>query len=272
MTASPQESVAAQKKNPRPAGARTALLAGNWKMYKTLPETLSLISELKKSLEGIAGREILICPPFTSLAAAAEILKDTSIWLGGQNLHWEKEGAFTGEVSGAMLAAAGCRFVIVGHSERRQYFAETDETVNKKMKAAFRHGLVPIVCVGETLQEREKGSAFEVVERQVKDGVSGLSPEEYSKLVIAYEPVWAIGTGKTASPGQAQEIHAFIRKLLSQLYGEGPAGKTRILYGGSVKPDNVDALMAEADIDGGLVGGASLKAADFTRIVKYKRS
>ena len=185
-------------------------------------------------------------------------------------MHWEKEGAFTGETSADMLLAVGCTHVIIGHSERRQYFAETDESVNKKMKAAFQHGLTPIVCVGETLQEREDGSTLKVVERQVKVGAAGLTPEQSAKLVIAYEPVWAIGTGKTATPEQAQEVHAMIRKMLGGLYGEATAQKIRILYGGSVKPDNVDSLMAKPDIDGGLVGGASLKASDFARIVKYQ--
>lgn len=249
---------------------RTPLLAGNWKMYKTISESVALVNELKKSCAGIGDREILVCPPAISLAVVNEIVKGTNVFLGAQNLHWEQQGAFTGEVSGPMLKEAGCQYVIVGHSERRQYFGETDESVNKKMKAAFRFGLIPIVCVGETLQEREDNSAFKVVERQIKIGIAGLSPQEMTKLVIAYEPVWAIGTGKTATPQQAQEMHAFIRKLIAEMYGKESAEKIRILYGGSIKPDNIDSLMAQTDIDGGLVGGASLKAEDFTRIVKYQ--
>lgn len=247
---------------------RTALIAGNWKMHKTILEARALVDELKKSCAGISDREILVCPPTTALAPLGDYLKGTNIRLGAQNLHWETQGAFTGEVSGPMLKEAGCQYAIVGHSERRQYFGETDVTVNKKMKAAFQFGLTPIVCVGETLQEREGGDAFKVVERQIKEGVSGLNADQSLKLVIAYEPVWAIGTGKTATPEQAQEMHAFIRKLLLE-YGQKAADSIRILYGGSVKPDNIDVLMSQPDIDGGLVGGASLKADDFTRIVKY---
>ena len=249
---------------------RTPLLAGNWKMYKTVPEALALAAELKRSVSGVTGREVLVCPPSVTLVKVSEALAGSTIVLGAQNLHWENEGAFTGELSGPMLKAAGCKYVIIGHSERRQYFGESDETVNKKTNAALRAGLLPIVCVGETSQEREKGELYAVVERQIKKGVAGLSKEDFTKVVIAYEPVWAIGTGKTATPAQAQEMHKFIRKTISGLYGD-LARKTRILYGGSVKPDNIDSLMAEPDIDGGLVGGASLKAADFSRIVKYER-
>jgi triosephosphate isomerase len=250
---------------------RVALIAGNWKMYKTISEAVALFHELKKSFAGIGDREILICPPAVAIGTLAPLVKGTNIRLGAQNLHWETQGAFTGEISGLMLKEAGCQYVIIGHSERRQYFGETDESVNKKMKAAFAHGLTPIVCVGETLQEREAGQTFKVIERQIRDGLAGIATHQAPKLVIAYEPVWAIGTGKTATPQQAQEVHAFIRKLLSEL-GKETAEKIRILYGGSVKPDNMDALMAEPDIDGGLVGGASLKAEDFSRIVKYSGS
>lgn len=249
---------------------RVGLIAGNWKMHKTVSQSVALVNELKKSCADVTGREILVCPPTPSLALVNEILRETNVKLGAQNLHWEAEGAFTGEISGAMLKDAGCEYVIVGHSERRQYFGETDDSVNKKMRAAFRHGLIPIVCVGEILKERENGSAFQVVERQIKNSVSGLGTEESKKVVIAYEPVWAIGTGKTATPQQAQEMHAFIRKLLAGLYGEECSQGIRILYGGSIKPENIDSLMAQVDIDGGLVGGASLKADDFSRIVKYQ--
>jgi triosephosphate isomerase len=248
---------------------RVSLIAGNWKMYKTVSEAITLVNGLKNSCAGIGDREILICPPAVCLAVVAPIVKGTNVRLGAQNLHWEAMGAFTGELSGLMLKEVGCQYVIIGHSERRQYFGETDETVNKKIKAAFSHGLIPIVCVGESLEEREKSEAFKVVERQIQIGLSGIGPEQALKLVIAYEPVWAIGTGKTATPDQAQEMHAFIRKLLMEL-GNSVAEKIRILYGGSVKPDNIDSLMAQVDIDGGLVGGASLKVDDFTRIVKYQ--
>ncbi len=243
-------------------------MAGNWKMHKTIAEARLLVDDLKKTCAGISDREILVCPPATALQTLGELLRGTNVRLGAQNMHWEAQGAFTGEVSGPMLKDAGCQYVIVGHSERRQYFSETDVTVNKKMKSAFQFGLIPIVCVGETLQEREKGDAFKVVERQMKEGVAGLTPDQAPKLVIAYEPVWAIGTGKTATPEQAQEMHAYIRKILQE-YGSKVAESIRILYGGSVKPDNVDTLMAQPDIDGGLVGGASLKAEDFSRIVRY---
>lgn len=249
---------------------RLPLIAGNWKMHKTVTQSVALVKELIANCKEVQDREILVCPPTPSLALIHELIKNSNLKLGAQNLHWEAEGAFTGEISGGMLKDAGCEYVIVGHSERRQYFGETDEWVNKKMKAAFKHGLIPIVCVGETLKERENAMAFQVVERQIKNGVSGLSSEESKKLVIAYEPVWAIGTGKTATPQQAQEMHAFIRKLLGEIYGKETAEKIRILYGGSIKPENIDSLMAEADIDGGLVGGASLKSEDFTRIVKYQ--
>ncbi len=249
---------------------RTPLLAGNWKMYKTVSESEALAKELKQLVAGVSGREILICPPSINLTKVSEIIMGTNICLGAQNLHWANEGAFTGELSGPMIKAAGCKYVIIGHSERRQYFGETDKIVNDKMNAALKAGLFPIVCVGETLEEREANNHFKVVERQIRDGVSNLVKEDYLKLVIAYEPVWAIGTGKTASPAQAQEMHAFIRKILSQIYNEPLAQKTRILYGGSVKPDNIDSLMSQPDIDGGLVGGASLKAADFSRIVAYQ--
>ena len=249
---------------------RTPLLAGNWKMYKTVDEAAVLAEELRKSCAGLSGREILICPPFPCLHRVSEIIHGSNIQLGAQNLHWAAEGAFTGEVSGPMLKSAGCRYVIVGHSERRQIFGETNEIVNRKMKAAFQFGLIPLVCVGETLEEREKKELFKVVEDQVKIGVPDLKKEDFLKLVIAYEPVWAIGTGKTATPEQAQEMHRFIRETLARMYSPDLAQKTRILYGGSVKPDNIDALMAQPDLDGGLVGGASLKSKDFERIIKYE--
>jgi len=248
---------------------RKPLIAGNWKMYKTVAEALGLVNGIKKNLGGISGREALVCPPFTSLTAVAQILKDSNISLGAQNMHWEEKGAFTGEIAPAMLADAGCRYVIIGHSERRQYFGETDETVNKKTKAAFAHALTPIVCVGETLAEREKNITLEVIGRQIKNGLAGLSGQQAAESVIAYEPVWAIGTGKTASPAQAQEVHAAIRGMFANMYGNDAAQAARILYGGSVKPDNISELMRQPDIDGGLVGGASLDADSFSKLVQY---
>lgn len=248
---------------------RTPLIAGNWKMHGTLSEALQLADALEDELSGITDREIMIAPPFPVLHAVAERLDETSIRIGAQNMHWEAKGAFTGEVSAPMLLEVGCTHVILGHSERRQYFGETDEQVAKKVRSALQHGLLPILCVGETLQERERNETFEVVKRQVHAALSGLGEAELRKVVIAYEPVWAIGTGKVATPQQAQEVHAFVRGLLEALAGKSVAEGIRILYGGSVKPDNIDALMNESDVDGALVGGASLQAKDFTRIVRF---
>lgn len=245
------------------------LLAGNWKMYKLTSEAVSLVEGLKKNLADVTDREILVCPPFTCLSAVKGVLAGSAIALGAQNMHWEIEGAFTGEISPAMLKDVGCSYVIIGHSERRQYFRETDEIVNKKIKSALKVALAPIVCVGETLEEREKNLTFSVVERQIRLGLKGLSPEEVNRLVIAYEPVWAIGTGRTATPEQAEEVHSFIRKLLREMSEKTVAENVRILYGGSVKPENIKELMACPNIDGGLVGGASLNVDAFTKIVKY---
>jgi len=246
---------------------RKPFIAGNWKMYKSVAEARILARGLRAQLDAVSDREIAVCPPMTALVAVAEELKGSMIALGAQNAHWEKQGAFTGEVAAPMLAELGCRYVIVGHSERRQYFGETDETVNKRMQAVLSAGLVPIVCIGETLQEREAGATFSVIERQMKGGLKGLAAP--TGIVIAYEPVWAIGTGKTATPDQAQEVHSHIRKLYAQTFGDAAAQQVRILYGGSVKPDNMSALMSQPDIDGGLVGGASLEADSFTKIVRY---
>jgi triosephosphate isomerase len=250
---------------------RTPLLAGNWKMYKSLGEALALVGELRSSLEkDPTSRDVLVAPPFTALAAVAEALRGSGVRVAGQTMHSAKEGAFTGEVSPVMLKDAGASHVILGHSERRQLFGETDAGVGGKARAAFDHGLVPIVCVGETLAEREAGGIFAVVERQLDKALAALTPDEASNAVVAYEPVWAIGTGRTATPGQAQEVHAFIRRRVSASHGEAVAAALRILYGGSVKPDNVDALMAEPDLDGALVGGACLKADSFLRIVRFQ--
>jgi triosephosphate isomerase len=246
---------------------RKPIIAGNWKMYKTVSEARALAKGLRGSVEGLKDRDVVLCPPFTALWAVAEELRGSTIAYGGQNAHWELQGAFTGEISAGMLKDLGCRYAIVGHSERRQYFGETDAAVNKRALAVLHAGLVPIICIGETLQEREANETFRVLERQVQQSLKGLTSP--TSAVIAYEPVWAIGTGKTATPAQAQEAHAFIRQQYAKHYGETAAQAVRILYGGSIKPDNMAALMKEPDIDGGLVGGASLEAESFTKIVKY---
>jgi triosephosphate isomerase (TIM) len=248
---------------------RRPVLAGNWKMNKKIEEAVKLVTELKSKLAEVKERDIIICPPYTSLCKVREIIKDSNIKMGAQDLFFEERGAFTGELSGVMLKDAGCDYVIVGHSERRQYFGETDETVNKKMKAAFNFGLIPIVCVGETLKQREENITFKVIEKQIHDGVKGLDENSTLKLIVAYEPVWAIGTGKTATPEQAEEVHQFIRQTLKRIYGDGAAHAIRILYGGSVTPANIAGLMGQEDIDGGLVGGASLDVESFVKLVKY---
>jgi triosephosphate isomerase len=247
---------------------RTPIIAGNWKLNKTPHEAILLVSELKREIVDVEGVDIVLCPPFTALADVADALTDTNIALGAQNVFWEDAGAFTGEISAPMLKDLGVTYVIIGHSERRQYFHETNETVNKRLRAALKHGLVPIVCVGENLAQRESNKTFDVIKDHCEGSLSGLSAEEMGKVVLAYEPVWAIGTGKTATPQQAQEVHVFIRQLLGKMFGEETAGSVRIQYGGSVTPDNVVSLMAQADIDGALVGGASLKAPSFAAIVK----
>lgn len=251
--------------------ARTPLIAGNWKMFKTIPEAVSFVSELKSSLTGLSGVEVAVCPPFTALAPVVETLRGSDIAVGAQDVYWEEKGAFTGEISPTMLKNAGCRYVIIGHSERRQLFGETDGKVNKKVKAVLAHGLMPIMCVGESLNEREAGITEKVVQRQTEGGLSGLTPEQVAGMVIAYEPVWAIGTGKTASDHDAQEVIGFIRRLVYDLYGFGAAEKVRIQYGGSVKPGNAVGLMAQPDIDGALVGGASLEVESFAGIIKAVR-
>ncbi len=248
---------------------RKPIMAGNWKMFKTAKEAVNMLKEFKLKVSDVKDREIVICPTFTSLEASVAAVIGGNISIGAQNLFWEEKGAFTGEISGAMIKDLGCKHVIIGHSERRQYFGETDETVNKRIFAALKYEITPIICVGETLEERESGKTFNVIETQIKNGLKGMSDEQILKSVIAYEPVWAIGTGKTASPAQAQEVHAFIRKLLSTIFNKSVADQLRILYGGSVKPDNVAELMQQPDIDGGLVGGASLEAESFAKIVKY---
>ncbi len=250
-----------------PSGRRP-ILAGNWKLNKTIKEAIELVTLLKRQITDFQHVDVVVCPPFTALSEVSEILLESEIALGAQDVYWEERGAFTGEVSPSLLKDAGCRYVIIGHSERRQFFHETHETVNKKTKAALKAGLVPIICVGETLAEREAGRTFAVVEEQLKGGLAGLSDEELRRSVLAYEPVWAIGTGKVATPAQAQEVHAFIRAQVAKAFGAETAAGLRIQYGGSVKSENISDLMREPDIDGALVGGASLDAAGFAGIVK----
>jgi triosephosphate isomerase len=251
---------------------RTPLIAGNWKMNKTHFEAIKLVQQLGYELADhkFDKAEVALCPPFTSLRTVQTLMEDDrlSFTLGAQNMHWEKDGAFTGEVSPVMLKALRCRYVILGHSERREIFGETDEAVNKKVKAAFAHELVPIMCCGETEGERESGQTQEKIERQVRAGLAGLKPEQTAATVVAYEPIWAIGTGKTATPDDAQETIAFIRKLIASENSADVAGEVRILYGGSVKAGNSKSLMSQSDIDGALVGGASLDAGEFAAIVK----
>lgn len=249
---------------------RLPFIAGNWKMNKTVEEARELIRGLKASLQGIDDVEVAVAPPFTALYPISLELKESSISLAGQNLFWEERGAFTGEISPVMLKEIGCQYVIIGHSERRQYFGETDETVNRRIKTALNHGLKAILCLGETLQEREKGLTFSVVERQLEGGLREVNEKAVEEIVIAYEPVWAIGTGKTATPEQAEEVHWFIRQKLEKLYSKRISEGLRIQYGGSVTPENIKGLMAQPDIDGALVGGASLEVESFSRIVRFK--
>jgi triosephosphate isomerase len=248
---------------------RKPIIAGNWKMHKTIAETAELVSGLKAAVAGITEVEVVVCPPFTALAKAAEVAKGSNIAVGAQNMYWEEKGAFTGEVSPTMLKEAGCKYVILGHSERRQFFGETNENVNNKIKAAYQYGLLPIVCVGELLEEREAGQTEQVVRQQTENSLAGLSSEQVKQLVVAYEPVWAIGTGKTASKEDAQQVIGFIRRILAEMYGQELANLVRIQYGGSVKGDNIAELMAQPDIDGALVGGASLTVDAFGPIIKF---
>ncbi len=263
--------VTALTDKPSRPGIRTPLMAGNWKLHKTVAEALDLIRDLQAATADVAGVEIVVAPVYTSLVPAAQLLAKSAIQLAAQNCYPETSGAFTGEVSPLLLKDAGCRYVIVGHSERRHLFGEDDGLVNRKLRAVLAAGMRAILCVGETLEEREEDRMLEVLTSQVRDGLAAVSAVQMADVVIAYEPVWAIGTGKTASNDQAQDAHAFIRGLLQGLFDPDIAAATRILYGGSVKPDNVDGLMAQGDIDGTLVGGASLKAADFARIVRFQR-
>ncbi len=250
---------------------RTPVIAGNWKLFNTVAEALALVRDLKALVSDAHGVEIIVAPVFTAIHAVAVELKGSNIAVSSQDVYWEESGAFTGEVAPSMLKEAGCSYAIIGHSERRQYFGETDETVNRKVRAALKAGLVPIMCVGELLEEREAGKTMQVVAKQIKGGLADFPADDIAKIIIAYEPVWAIGTGKTASPAQAEEVHKSIRSLIAALAGTQVAVGMRILYGGSVKADNVDELMGQEDIDGALVGGASLKADSFARIVKFTK-
>ncbi|MGC8740535.1 MAG: triose-phosphate isomerase [Candidatus Sumerlaeaceae bacterium] len=250
--------------------ARKPIIAGNWKMHKTRREAADLANALAAQLGTYEAVEVVLCPPYTALETVAAAIRGTRISLGAQNCHWADSGAFTGEVSAPMLVDVGCKYVIIGHSERRQYFAETDESINKKAQAAYKHGLTPIICVGETLEERQAGRTEQVVTTQIKGCLNGLPAEKVAQSVIAYEPVWAIGTGQTATKEQAQQVHALIRGLVAKMFSPEVAGEIRIQYGGSVKPQNIRELMAQPDIDGALVGGASLEADSFASIVRYE--
>ncbi|MBD3225815.1 MAG: triose-phosphate isomerase [Caldithrix sp.] len=247
---------------------RKIVIAGNWKMNKSNSDALQLANQIKIKTTGINHTAVIMCPPFTALSVVNEVVKNTSIDLGGQNVFWEKEGAYTGEISAEMLKSAGASYVIIGHSERRQYFGETDETVNKRLLTALDSGLKAIVCVGETLEQRENNETMNVVSRQVKGALGGLTDAQMQDVIVAYEPVWAIGTGKTATPEQAQEVHAAIRNLIADIFNTEMSKKLVLQYGGSVKPENAEELLGQDDIDGALVGGACLKADSFAEIIR----
>jgi triosephosphate isomerase len=251
---------------------RIPFIAGNWKMFRTVHETVVFVKELKSLVKDMSGVEIVVAPPFTAVHAAAEAARNSNIGVAAQDTYWEREGAFTGEVSPAMVKEAGAEYVIVGHSERRRLFGETDPIVNRKAMAAFGAGLIPIVCVGETLEERERGETLAILDRQIKEGLEQMTGEQIAELVVAYEPVWAIGTGRTATAQQAQEAHAHIRTRLRQWFGAPAAEQCHVIYGGSVKPDNIRELIAEPDVDGALVGGASLDLRSFSEIVARSRT
>jgi triosephosphate isomerase len=250
--------------------SRRALMAGNWKMHMNVVDGCRLATEVAKACEGVADRDVLLAPPFTILSEVSHVLANTSIIVSSQNVCWEEKGAFTGEISPTMLKDAGASAAIIGHSERRQIFGESDEMINTRVKGALSFGILAILCIGETLDERENGRTFSVLEEQVRKGLDGVAAEQMDDIVLAYEPVWAIGTGKTATKEQAQEAHAFLRELIEKMYEKKIADRIRILYGGSVKPANVDELMAQPDIDGALVGGAALDAESFGRIINFK--
>lgn len=248
---------------------RRSIMAGNWKMYKTTSDTAAFFEKFNPLVENSEHCEIVVCPPFVNVHTAVQATQETNVQIGGQNLFWAKEGAFTGEISGPMIKAVGCQWVLVGHSERRQYFGETDRDALKKTTAALESGLTPIICIGEKLEERESGRTEAVLEAQITGGLGGLTAEQFSKIVIAYEPVWAIGTGKTATPEMAADAHRSIRAQVTKTFGKEAAASVRILYGGSAKPDNIKGLMAQPEIDGALVGGASLDPISFASIVNF---
>ena len=250
---------------------RIPFICANWKMYKTVDEAVRYVKEFRPRAKELDGVEIVLAPPFTALHAAAEAARNSNVGIGAQDLYWEREGAYTGEVSGPMIREAGAEYVIVGHSERRTLFGENDDTVNRKIAAAFAAGLCPVACIGETLDQREREETFDVLDRQIKRGLDGLTSEQIAQLVIAYEPVWAIGTGRNATPAQAAEAHAHIRKRLQQWFGQDSAELCHVIYGGSVKPDNIADLMAQPNVDGALVGGASLDVRTFVDIVARSR-
>ena len=250
---------------------RIPFIAGNWKMYKTVADAVKYVKEFRVMVKDLEDVEIVLAPTFTALHAAAEAARNSNVGIAGQDLYWEREGAFTGQVSAAMVREAGAEYAIIGHSERRTYFGETDATVNRKTMAAFGNGLTPIVCIGETLDQRERNETFEVLDRQIKQGFERITGEQLAQLVIAYEPVWAIGTGRNATPAQAAEAHGHIRKRLRQWFGNDAAEACHIIYGGSVKPDNIRDLVSQPDVDGALVGGASLEVRSFFDIVSRSR-
>jgi triosephosphate isomerase len=249
---------------------RRPLIAGNWKMHTTVEEAQQLAAAVIQAADKTADRDVMIAPPYTALAAVGKVLSGSGVLLGAQNVHWEEKGAFTGEISAGMLKDVGCKMVIIGHSERRQLFGETDFMINRRIGGALQLGLIPVFCIGETLKQREADQTLQVLEGQVRAGLAGVKLTAGSQLVVAYEPVWAIGTGKTATEAQAQEVHCFIRDLLRVMFEKNIAGQLRILYGGSVKPDNIDILMRQDDIDGALVGGAALDANSFERIICFQ--
>ena len=250
---------------------RTPFIAGNWKMHKTVAETVRYVKELRGLVKDMTGVEIVVAPPFTALHAAGEAARNSNVGVAAQDLHWEREGAYTGEISAAMIAETGAEYVIIGHSERRTLFGETDASVNRKIAAAFAGGLTPIVCIGETLDQRDRNETFSVLDRQIRDGLDGVTSEQLVQLVVAYEPVWAIGTGRNATPAQAAEAHGHIRKRLQQWFGAQPSELCRVIYGGSVKPENIGYLASQPDVDGALVGGASLDVKAFFDIVSRSR-
>ena len=244
-------------------------MVANWKMHKTVKESVDFAHQLAGKLSESAKSDVVIAPPFTSLHPVAEELRDSAIYLSAQNLHWDEKGAYTGEVSAGMLVDVGCKYVIIGHSERRAFFNESDGDINRKIKIALKFNLRPIFCIGETSDERESGKTFAVIKKQMKEGLIDLASDDIRRIIIAYEPIWAIGTGKTASPNQAEEVHSFIRNMIREIHGTNVSGKTMILYGGSVNPDNIADLMSQPDIDGALVGGASLDVEKFIKVVKF---